>query len=305
LLVYTLRCIVVKKKRKPRTWNPGREYLLKRHEKHTRRRSKRVSQRSRPKSNRGRRSKARERETLDAHGAKLAEIFKFEPLRQPVDPHFAPYYQQVLGGNAHAILRYCDAFWEQGNLSGSFFELVGRLFTLKFYKVADTVLRNIERRRVTGWPSERKAYGHWYEKLKQLCGRTRDSIRVALKVNPHAMREECWKAYISEPAWEIRSEQDREHHQLRQQAIQDELLRGAESATERAAKQLSESGRLITLVNAFGSFNLVPEEVFLDLALTNLDAGKRKFRLRPSEVARKYACKIAGLSESTVSHWKS
>jgi len=236
---------------------------------------------------------------------KLAEIFRSDPLRQPVDPQFAPYYQQVLDGKAHAILRYCDEYWEQGNLSGSFFELVGRLFTLKFYKIADTVLKDIDRRRVAGWPSKRSAYGYWHEKLKPLCDRARHSIRAALNANPNRTRVQLWDEYISRTAWEIKNGRDSEHHNLRQQAIQQELLQGPESATEKAAKQSSESGRLITLVNAFGSFNLVPRDVFDDLALTRADSGRRRFRLRPSEVVRRYACRITGLSESTVSHRKS
>jgi hypothetical protein len=299
-----LKVYIRQAKRKPRTWNPGREYILKRQAKHTRRRAKRVSQPARFKSNRGRRSKAHELEILETHGAKLAEIFKSDPLRETVDPHFAPYYQQLLEGNAHAILRYCDEFWEQGNLAGSFYELVGRLFTLKFYQIADTILRDIERRRVTGWPSERKSYEHWYRKLKSLCDRARDSMRTTLTANAVSTREQLWEKYVSQPVWQIRTARDTEHCKIRQESIRKELLEGPGSATQRATKQLSESGRLITLVNAFGSYDLLPREIFDSLALTRMDSGRRKFRLTPSDVARKYACQITDLSESTVSHWK-
>ncbi len=277
---------------------------MKRHRKNRPKRAKNVGQEGQQNSNRGRRSKAQEQEILRAQGSKLAEIFKSDPLRQPIDRQFAPYYEQVLQGNAEAIIRYCDQHWEQGKLSGSFYEMLGRLFTLKFYRIADTILRNIERRRVAGWPSKRSAYRYWHEKLKPLCDRARDSIRAALKANPQSTREQCWEKYISEPVWKVNNERDSEHHKLRLQAIQTELLQGPESATEKAAKQSSKSGCLITLVNAFGSFNLLSREVFDELALTRADSGQRKFRLRPSEVARKYACKITDLSESTVSHWK-
>jgi hypothetical protein len=277
---------------------------LKRPLKNKRTRAKSIGRHEQSKSARGRRSKAQEQEVLHTHGAKLAEVFKSDSLRQPIDPEFAPSYEQVLQGKAQAILRYCDEHWEQGNLCGSFYEMLGRLFTLKLYKIADTILRNIERRRVSGWPGERKTYGYWYAKLEVLCRRTRESIRAALKASPNSTREQLWCAYVSQPAWKIRSKQDRKHHKLRQQAIRKELLQGRKSATKRATKQPSESGRLITLVNAFGSFNLVPKEVFFDLALTKRDAGRRKFRLTPSDVARRYACQVTSLSESTVSHWK-
>lgn len=262
-----------------------------------------ISNLAKSKSNRGRRSKAQERETLEKGGLWLADVFRSAPLRHPVDPQFAPYYDEVRHGDAGAIIRYCDKYWEQGNLASSFFEMVGRLFSLKFYSVADLILRDLERRPVAGWPSKRQAFGYWYRKLKPLCDRGRDFIRAALRLGPDSTRERLWVAYIAQPAWEIRSEQDSEHHIKRQQAIRSELLEGPESVANRATKQSSESGRTITLVNGFGSFNLLPKEVFFDLALTKFDGG-RKFCLTPSAVARKYACQIAGLSESTVGHRK-
>jgi hypothetical protein len=237
-------------------------------------------------SRRGRPKKAEERRILAEQGAWLAHELKSHPLRPPVDPQFAPYYHETLEGNAQAILQYCDKYWEQGDLADSFYEILGRLFTLKFYRVAGTILSNIERRRVAGWPSKQRTYNWWYRKLKNNCDSARDFLRTALKSDPYRTRGQLWDDYL----------------QSRPHSIQEDLLR--HSATERPPQPLSESGRLITLVNEFGVFKLVPEEVFLDLALTHHDAGHRKFRHTPSEIARKYACGITGLSESTVSHWK-
>jgi hypothetical protein len=234
-------------------------------------------------------------------GAALAEFFKAEPLRQPINPQFAPYYEQVLQGNAKAIIQYCDEHWEQ-ELANSFHEIVGRLFLLKRDPVAETILTNIAGRPTPGWPSNRRAYGYWYQKLKALCKRARAWLGASLKNSPSDTRDQRWQSYV-------------EQHQ---QAVQTTLLQeqghgivmisvcnlGREAATpiNCTVEEVSESSRLMSLVNAFGSFNLVPREIFDELALTKSVAGKRTFRFSPSEVARKYACKIVGISESTASH---
>lgn len=229
-------------------------------------------------------------------GPYLANAFRYEPLRMPVDPQFAPYYEQVLLGHAEAILRYCDQHWEQGNLGSSFFEMVGRLYLLKFYRAADVILGNIAGRRNPGWPSAQSTYGHWYQKLKALCVPTRKWIKIesTLIVNPHKKREILWGMYIARPGWNLTSKRDCADHKTRQESIKDCLDEIQE------AQHNSESGQLISEVNKLAPFHLVPRKVFDDLALTNA----QRFIHTPSWVARKYACLIVGVSESRPSHPK-
>ncbi|MFZ1973085.1 MAG: hypothetical protein WAU89_09580 [Candidatus Acidiferrales bacterium] len=224
----------------------------------------------------------------------IAEELEREPLRSPVDPHFEPYYQQVLQGNARAILRYCDEYWERGCLSDSFFELLGRLFVISFYDVAATILSNIARRRVAGLPRKQKVYEYWYRKvLKPKCDRARQFLRNAYRSDTHKRREELWPEYCLEPSWTLETEADRQYHEMRRQAVKE--LTEAHSSRESS---------FITMVNEFGGFGLVPKEIFFDLALTQVVSDHRVFRLTPAQVARKYACRITGISESTASHYK-
>jgi hypothetical protein len=243
---------------------------------------------------RGRPSKLREDRILELQGHKLAEELRRDPLRSPVDPHFEPYYRQALQGNARAILDYCDEHWERGELSSSFFELLGRLFIISFYKVVATLLSNIARRRVSGSPSKRNVYEYWYRRiLKPRCDRARDFVRDAYKSDAEKRREDLWSDYCFQPAWTLETEKDSQHHEMRRRAIE-ELIDAHGSA----------QSSFITIVNEFGSFGLVPKEIFFDLALTQLASGRRAFRSTPSQVARKYACRIMNMSESTASHYK-
>jgi hypothetical protein len=261
------------------------------------------AERSRPQSQgiearttrRGRPSKEAEKEIIESQGYILAKEFGSEPLRSPVDPRFAPYYQQILQGNAGAILRYCDERWEQGAFSGSFFELLGRLFMISFYGVAATILSNIARRRVSGSPTKRNVYEHWYRTvLKPRCDRARKFLRDACKSDAPKRREELWNDYCFQPAWNLETERDRQHHELRKKAIS-ELIPALSNT----------NSSLIRSVNEYGSFGLVSKEIFFDLALTHVRAGRRGFRLTPAQVARRYACRITSISESTASHYKS
>jgi hypothetical protein len=243
---------------------------------------------------RGRPSKLAEQRILESHAHKLAEIFRLSPLRNPVDPAFDPYYQQVLHGNAGAVLKYCDQHWEQGDLSGSFFEFVGRLFTISFYRVAHTILSNIKRRRVSGVPSKQRVYEYWYRRiLKPRCESARSFIRDAYKLDSESCREKVWEGYCFQPAWRLQTDEDRQHHEKRKRAIQ-ELVDASDPP----------SSSLINTVNGFGSFNLVPKSIFFDLAVTQRRSGRRSFRDRPAQVTRRYACRITGISESTASHYR-
>jgi hypothetical protein len=211
-----------------------------------------------------------------------------------IDPKFEPYYRQVLQGNARAVLQYCDEHWERGNLSSSFFELLGRLFMISFYQVAGTILSNVARRRVSGSPNKRNVYEHWYRRiLKPRCERARDFVRKAHKSDAPRRGDEIWSDYCFQPAWDLRTETDIQHHEMRKIAIK-ELIE---------ARGSSSQSSLITVVHEFGSFGLIPKKIFFELSLTQIRAGRRVFCLTPARVARKYACLITNISESTASHY--
>jgi hypothetical protein len=247
-----------------------------------------------PRPARGRPSKLAEERLFELHGALLAEELRSEPLRSPVDSQFEPYYQQLLQGNARAILRYCDEHWERDDLSSSFFELLGRLFMISFYRIAATSLANIARRRTSGSPSKRKVYEHWYRGvLKPRCDRAREFLREAHRSGAQKRREELWRDYCFQPAWPLETEVDKQHHEKRTHAIEE--LIDSHGSTQSS---------LITTVHEFGSFGLVPKEIFFDLALSRAISGRRTFSLKPAQVARKYACRIMNISESTASHYK-
>lgn len=254
------------------------------------------------KSVRGRRSKEQEQEILNTHGAKLAEIFRKEPLRDPVDPTFTPYYQRVLQGDVRAISEYCDAHWEKGDCDSSFFEFLGRLFAVKFYKISAGILRNIERRGVLGFVNQRTVFDSWYQRLKPRCDEARQFARAYQKSTGNWKRGQLWDSYISKPGGpKFPSEQCKGRHRFRAKAIQ-RLRRIHISKVSR--KFEAQNGSLLDRVNEFGSFHLLPKDIFFDLAITKIDAGRPAFRFTPSAVARKWACQLAGISESTVSHWK-
>jgi hypothetical protein len=55
-------------------------------------------------------------------------------------------------------------------------------------------------------------------------------------------------------------------------------------------------------VQAFDTFGIPPKEAFLELTRTRIPNGRRRPVFTPAQVARKFACRIAGISESTASH---
>lgn len=242
---------------------------------------------------RGRPTKAEAKESLRTDAHLLVLEFTREPLSLPVDLQFAPFYEELLKGNAEAILRYCDDNWELGNLGRSFYEFLGRLVVVRAYRIAEAILANVERRPVSEMPSERRTYEFWYKRIKPWCDRARKFIRGTHKSNAQRNRENIWTDYCFQPAWEIKTQQDKEHHEIRTRAIRD-LIKAHGSA----------QSTFITTVNEFGSFGLVPKQIFFDLALTTISSGSRAVRFTPAHVARKYACRITGISESTASHYK-
>jgi hypothetical protein len=90
----------------------------------------------------------------------------------------------VLKGNARTVLQYCEENHRRNLLDPSFYELLGRLVTLRFYGVANLILSYVEGLGVLGMPNEREGYEFWYGKLKPLCDKARRFINAPAKVGP-------------------------------------------------------------------------------------------------------------------------
>lgn len=154
--------------------------------------------------------------------------------------------------------------------------------TSRFYQFAQRIIDIIDRAAEIDYLSKQRIQEAWYKRLKPLCGDARRSIvKVRQELDPPASREKLWNRYT----WSLSAE--------------DKLL--AEQATPPTdiAQQLTtkelEASRLTKQINRLESLHLVPKEIFFDLAQTTSP-------MSPAQVARKYACKIAGISEGTVTH---
>jgi hypothetical protein len=254
----------------------------------------------------GRMSGSEQQRILREHGWIISKEFRFHPLRKPVDPTFAPYYERILDGDPRAVLDYLDTNVPRKQLDASFYEVVGRLETMRFYSVANQILKDIERRGVIGWPTKRDSYRRWYAAILPFCQRARDFIRKAYRVSPPENREALWQSYVFQPLPDVRfisfrgqpnedslqKEENAQHQQARRNTIE-ELLTWSESLQKPS---------LIDAVQKFSPWGFVPKEVFFDLAQTQIRLGRRVFSWRPAQIARRCACRIVDISESTASH---
>lgn len=140
------------------------------------------------------------------------------------------------------------------------------------------ILGNIESRGSKSWPTNRESYDHWYAKLKPLCDHARQFIKSRYASDAGEKREHIWRDYL------YGTLEPKEKHR-------------AIEWTEKVSTLA-----LVKQIESFMPYRLVPKEVFFDLAHTKMSSGNRRPIWKPAEVARRYACKIAGISESAVSH---
>jgi hypothetical protein len=152
---------------------------------------------------RGRPPKADQERILVKDSWVIAQELRLHPLRPPIDRQFAPYYERVLKGELRAIYDYCDRNAPQ--LGASFYELLGFLVTIRFYRVANQILLGIERRgSMMGWPSDRDTYDYWYKEIKPVCERARQFIRTVRKSGRNGKREQLWREYVLQPLPTVR-----------------------------------------------------------------------------------------------------
>ena len=257
---------------------------------------------------RGRPSRTVLRQTLKRDSTKIADEFRRHPLRQPVAPLFETYYQCMLKGDLAAVTDYCESNSGRFSFDASFYELIGRLVTRQDLAAAKQIVSEISRRHVhlTGPPDDKdKVYEHWYFWLRILCDSARQFIRERYKAEESVKRRELWLEYIDRfYVTDFLGCSSEENLTTRPQHINELKAWGEQFCADR--------DWLVDLVERFWSHGLVPRPMFDELAESNRRADaraeldkryrNRRFRWTPSSIARRFACKIAGISPSTVSH---
>ena len=278
-------------------------------------------------SNRGRPSKVDQDQILHQRYQWIGSEFGRRNMRQPIDPQFKPYYERFLQGDLQAIAEYCDRNVRQ--LGDSFYELIGRLFFLQFYRGVKPAISDIARRVSTGWITKRATYEHWYERLLPLCQKARKFIKESYATCPDTRRERLWHDYVFQPLPIVRyghlggqKDEERlqreanERDQLRRRAAIEELLAWADGHTEASGRSrlsglgcankelhaLAQGNFHLESVNRFSPYGFVPHEIFFELALTRKERAKRPFVYKPADAACRYACKIVRVSESWARH---
>jgi hypothetical protein len=286
---------------------------------------------ARGKTNRGRISKAACDQILKDQSSELIAHFELYPLRPPIDDRFKAYYEQFLQRDARAILRYYDETPREEDLAGSFYEFLGRLNTIRFYRAADLLLSRVESGYAKRWPDNMESIDHWLKRLVPLCERARHFIRDSRNAGFDS-RESLWQAYIFRPLATVRfaylhgrdneellqgaenSQQQNAHREAMQ-----ELLAGANvenldlvrawlgGAGLKGPELEKQALRSLTRaeVNKFAGFGLIPREMFFDLARTKGNLQNRRFAFTPKQVARVFARRIVGISESSLAHHSS
>jgi len=180
-----------------------------------------------------------------------------------VDVQFEPYYKRILNRDLSAIADYVDRNAARKDLDPSFYELIGRLVTIRFYAAADLILSDIEARGNIGYPTSREVNAYWNEMLLPLAENAKKWIREYLRgLSEKWNRRKAWIKYADatcKDGWEPQA-CNVERHRV--------IHHGDD--TEAISRQ------------RYMKLGLVPREVFLLLA------GQRGDAMRPSWAVRKY-----------------
>ncbi|HEV3206939.1 MAG TPA: hypothetical protein VGZ28_08290 [Terriglobales bacterium] len=262
-------------------------------------------------ANRGRPSKAMQEQALKQDASAIAERFRREPIHQPVDPAFDPYYQRILKGDLAAVLEY-SAFDER-NPDSSFYEVVGRLAALQSFGAAKHIISKIARRGENP-VAVYEVYYYWYSNLRFRCRIARDFIREKYEADGFVKREKLWHDYVETCSFGIRvTKKGAPRSQgVRELTARSQGIRELKEWAETPHSKSEDVPSLYDLVDRFSMFFLVPKRIFFELAESDWRSSghadrDRRYRARrmhktPSTVARKFAGLMAGVSPSTMSH---
>jgi hypothetical protein len=190
---------------------------------------------------------------------------------------FVPYYERILKGDLSAIPDYVDRNAARRDLDPSFYELLGRLVTIRFYAAADLILSDIEARGNIGYPTGQQVDAYWYKLLLPLAERAKKWIRDYLKkLSGKWNRARAWDTYAEETCkdhWERAEEAARN-------GLPDTYL--TRSCNLERHRVIYHSGQEPLWRQHYMMLGLVPREIFLLLA------EQRGTTMRPSWAVRKY-----------------
>jgi hypothetical protein len=250
----------------------------------------------------GRPSRGAQAQILKRDEPAIISALSDQPLRGPVDPEFSSYYMRVLNGDLGALLDYCDDFQGFFSEQYSFYELLGRLVVLQHIDAAKHVVAEIGRRgKFLNAPPFEVFYQSCYKKLKLACEIARQFIRS--EHDDTEMIENLWNTYFEKcyVSWRVDNGSVPWSQELRRLKLR---IQAVDSKGQKTS--LNEQLELLSM------HFVVPMRVFVDLATRSrgfyslMCRDKRrqcwKYRWTPSFIARKYACKVFGISPSTISH---
>lgn len=286
-------------------------------------------------STRGPRTNADWEKTYEQFAPILGPYLRLNPLREPVDARFKPYYERMLhGGRLDALLEYCRSCrWKE--LGASFYEFVGRLLPLQSVDAVKKVLSGFSRR------SYLRGYFEEYERLLHLCKQARQFIEARYAAATQAKIKQ-YREYSGprEPTYRgakrdrVRSLSDREletkvlinREQLwrdyadkffdpregesgeRLESLKEKVMAYADALPDIFSMDVVSR---ILHMSTLSSHCIVAKQMFFELSChtTSADASERDrrvpvrhYRWKPSEVAQKFACALFDISPRTASH---
>jgi len=258
-------------------------------------------------NHRGRPPRTERDRILKAVGARISAELRHSPLREPIDQEFQPFLERISNGDIKTLLDY-QLYGAKPEFHGSFFELVGRLTFMQSIPGVSRIVSQLSRRgdeSVNFLPPDYVVYQYWYKKLKPLCDHARKFIRQTyqneddreLSRTHCRTREKLWTEYICKFFTENAARR----------------ISGLNSSLA-ATRSPVDRWTLYDLVDRCSLLGAVPKTVFFALAESERRAGSpsgrdrryryRRFRRTPSGIAREFACKVAGMSVSAISHSK-
>jgi hypothetical protein len=212
--------------------------------------------------------------------------FWHEPTA-PISRDFRAFYERVKSGDLDALFEYYLESLTVANLCPAFYECIGFLLSAGCGRIPRRILRQQDR----GGPLEspiirRKNFEYWHKRLLPAARRTKSWIAKrraqAKRQGEEIKRGRMWTEYKHEVP----------------PALNPEAAKTFVEAIRKAPdeRNLPYSGKPDLIRQDLTFWGKVPKELFMLLAAT------RPTVMSPSHAARKIACKIANISESSATH---
>jgi hypothetical protein len=200
----------------------------------------------------------------------------------PVSEAFKPFYQRALNGDLEALVDYFKESWGRADLGPAFYQCLGYL-TAKGFPEHVRAVKAILHVHATGgsWekpPAKLAIYEHWNKKFTRQIVTSFDNAGGPVLGPSLAGEISDWLATARKRL--VEAGEIRRRHDLWRAYIAEKLP------------------SLDVRTSQTSPYHKALKELFLLLAQTQP-------RISPSQAARKVACKIAKISESTISHRKS